>query len=74
MQEQQHARTKVRDFMVRDAVTVQPWQPVAYARQLMLMHSFTFLPVKLDEQWKLVPEVSMAKFLPRGGQRRKEAL
>lgn len=74
MQEQQHARTKVRDFMVRDAVTVQPWQPVAYARQLMQMHSFTFLPVKLDEQWKLVPEVSMAKFLPRGGQRRKEAL
>lgn len=33
MQEQQVARTKVRDFMVRGTVTVHPWQPVAYARQ-----------------------------------------
>jgi hypothetical protein len=74
MQEQQIARTRVRDFMVRDAVTVQPWQPIAYARQLMLMHSFTYLPIRILEQWKLVPETSMAKFLPRGGQARKEAL
>jgi len=74
MQEQQVARTKVRDFMVRDAVTVQAWQPIAYARQLMLMHSFTYLPVKIREQWKLVPETAMAKFLPRGGPARKEAM
>ncbi|MGF6575088.1 hypothetical protein ABH945_007217 [Paraburkholderia sp. GAS333] len=74
MQEQQFARTKVRDFMVRDVVTVHAWQPIAYARQLMLMHSFTYLPVKICGQWKLVPETAMAKFLPRGGQARKEAL
>lgn len=74
MQEQQIARTMVRDFMVRDVVTVQSWQPVAYARQLMLMHSFTYLPVKIGDSWKLVPETAMAKFLPRGGQARKNAL
>lgn len=74
MREQEHARTKVQDFMVRDAVTVKPWQPVAYARQLMLTHSFTYLPVNIDDRWKLLPEVSMAKFLSRSGQRRKEAL
>ncbi|WP_458765909.1 hypothetical protein [Cupriavidus basilensis] len=74
MQEQQVARKKVKDFMVRGAVTVHPWQPVAYARQLMLMHSFTYLPVKIGDQWKLLPEVSMAKFIPRGGPQRKMAL
>lgn len=74
MQEQQVARTKVRDFMVRDVVTVQSWQPIAYARQLMLTHSFTYLPVKIGGRWKLVPETAMAKFLPRGGQARKGAL
>jgi len=45
MVEQQIVRTRVDDFMVRSAVVVHPWQPVAYARQLMLMHSFSFLPV-----------------------------
>lgn len=74
MQEQQYARTKVRDFMVRDAVTVQPWQPVAHARQLMLMHSFSFLPVKINAEWKLVSEGAMARFLPRPPMQRNEAL
>jgi hypothetical protein len=64
MKEQQLVRTKVKDYMVRSPIIVHPWQPVAYARQLMLMHSFTFLPVKIGD-WKLVPEVSMAKFLRR---------
>jgi hypothetical protein len=40
----------------------------------MLMHSFTYLPVKIRGEWKLVPETAMAKFLPRGGQARKDAL
>ncbi|WP_186072256.1 hypothetical protein [Burkholderia gladioli] len=74
MREQEHARTKVQDFMVRDAVTVKPWQPVAYARQLMLTHSFTYLPVNIEGRWQLLPEVSMAKFLPRGGPPRRKAL
>ncbi|AOZ11157.1 hypothetical protein BKK80_34965 (plasmid) [Cupriavidus malaysiensis] len=69
MVEQQHPRTKVEDYMVRSPIIVQPWQPVAYARQLMLMHSFSFLPVNLDG-WKLVPEASMAKFLHRNGERK----
>lgn len=66
---EQQARTTVKDYMVRSPVIVQPWQPVAYARQLMLMHSFSFLPVQLDG-WKLVPEASMAKFLHRNGEKK----
>ncbi len=73
MKEQQLVRITVGDFMVRSAVVVHPWQPVAYARQLMLMHSFSFLPVYVDG-WKLIPEMSMAKYLPRSGDRRKAAL
>lgn len=65
MAEQQHVRVTVGDFMVRSPVTIEPWQPVAYARQLMLTHSFSFLPVKLNGGWMLLPEVSVAKFLHR---------
>ena len=77
MTPQQIKRETVGDFMVRSPITVEPWQPVAYARQLMLTHSFSFLPVKLDiegePKWLLLPEVSVAKFL-HGKEDRKKLL
>lgn len=66
MKEQQLPRTLVEDFMVKSPVIVQSWQPVAHARQLMLMHSFSFLPVQLGS-WKLVSEGDMACYLRSGG-------
>lgn len=65
MKEQQLPRCRVEDFMVRSPVTVEPWQPIAHARQLMLMHSFSFLPVKLGS-WKLVSEGAMARYILLG--------
>ena len=56
--------TKASDYMVRDVVLVKKWQPIAHARQLMLTHSFSFLPVFLNNEWKLISELSIAKFLP----------
>jgi hypothetical protein len=73
MIEQHIERVTVGDFMVRSAVIVQPWHPVAYARQLILTNSFSFLPVKLGTDWLLLPEVSVAKFLHRK-EKRKELL
>jgi CBS-domain-containing membrane protein len=67
MKEQEVQRTTVEDFMVKAPVTVEHWQLVAHARQLMLTHSFSFLPVYIGAQWKLVSEVGLAKFLHRGG-------
>lgn len=55
--------SKVSDYMVRQVVVVEPWQPVAHARQLMLTHSFSFLPVYVDSEWKLLSELSVARFL-----------
>lgn len=71
MVEQQIPRETVSDFMVKSPVIVEPWQPVAHARQLMLMHSFSFLPVFLDDKWRLVSELSMARYLHRNLDRRK---
>ena len=53
----------VRDYMVKSPVTVESWQPVARARQLMLMYSFSYLPVEIDQTWKLVSEGALAKYL-----------
>lgn len=62
MKEQKISRRTVADYMVKSPVIIQPWQPIAYARQLILTHSFSYLPVNLDG-WKIVSEFSMARFL-----------
>jgi hypothetical protein len=49
--------------MVKSPITVEPWQPVAHARQLMLMHSFSFLPVRHRQAWHLLSELALAQFL-----------
>lgn len=56
----------VANLMVSTPIIVEPWQPVAYARQLMLTHSFSFLPVRLGGSWYLVSELGLAKYLRVG--------
>ena len=50
-------------LMVKSPITVAPWQPVAHARQLMLMHSFSFLPIRHRQAWHLLSELALAQFL-----------
>ncbi|WP_152598772.1 hypothetical protein [Janthinobacterium sp. RA13] len=68
MKEQQTRRKSVADFMVKEPVILQSWQPVAYARQLMLTHSFTYLPVYIGG-WYLVSEIAMVQYLHHGENR-----
>lgn len=58
-------RHQVKHYMVKSPVSLEPWHPVAHARQLMLTHSFSFLPIKLDG-WMLVSETSLARYLQFG--------
>ncbi|WP_455926762.1 hypothetical protein [Pseudomonas capeferrum] len=62
MKQTQHPRNVVADFMVKSPVIVERWQPIAHARQLMLTHSFSYLPVKL-ECWMLISEGAMARYI-----------
>ena len=55
-------RRLVEHYMVKSPVSVESWQPVAHARQLMLTHSFSYLPVKIGS-WKLVSETCMAHYI-----------
>lgn len=63
----------VGSVMVTSPMTVEKWQPVTHARQLMLMHSFSFLPVRIGESW-LVSELGLAKFLGVNGETKKARL
>lgn len=60
-------RQLAKDFMVKSPVIIDHWQPVAHARQIMLTHSFSFLPVCIEQTWKLISEGAMARYLRSGG-------
>jgi hypothetical protein len=68
------ARRTIGNLMVKSPVTIAPWQPVAYARQVMLMHSFSFLPIWHENRWWLLSELSLAKFLNVSNTQRKTLL
>jgi hypothetical protein len=55
----------VRDVMVRSPVTAAPWQPVSFARQVMLTNSFSFLPIYIDSEWRLLSDQFLARYLRR---------
>ncbi len=54
---------KILQFMVRDVVEAKLWHPVSYGRQQMLMHSVSYIPVRRETTWWLIPEYSMAQYL-----------
>jgi CBS-domain-containing membrane protein len=70
--------SSVSDFMVREPVAVEWWQPVSLARQKLLEHSFTYLPVIPDDGSEvrlLVADHHLARFLgPVGGEGRLDRL
>lgn len=56
-----------RDFMVKDPVCAQLWQPMSSVRRSMLVNSFSFLPVAVgaseSPQWWLLSDFSLAVYL-----------
>lgn len=56
-------RLTVGDFMVSSPVVVHPWQTVEHARQLMLLNSFSYLPIWHDKRWWLIADIAVAQYL-----------
>lgn len=72
-----HVELVVADFMVRDPVCAQLWQPVGFIRQQMLANSYSYLPICRDDgSWGLLSDAAIATFLgaERNGKVRTERL
>jgi hypothetical protein len=58
---------KISDFMVRDVLCAEMWQPLSFIRQRMLASSFSCLPVRLSISgrpvWHLVSDQAIARYL-----------
>ncbi len=53
----------VGDYMVRNPVCAELWQPVSFVRQQMLANSFSFMPVMRENGWHLVSDLDLIRHL-----------
>lgn len=51
------------DFMVSSPIEAKLFEPVGSIRRTMLMHAFSYLPIKTSDRWMLVSDVAVARFL-----------
>lgn len=51
------------EYMVRNPVCAELWQPISFIRQQMLTNSFSYLPIKNGSNWFLISDVEIAKYL-----------
>jgi CBS domain-containing protein len=62
------------DFIVREPVIAELWQPLSLVRQVMLRNSFTWLPIKNEDGlWQLIGDAGVARMLrgvPNSGARK----
>lgn len=66
--------SRVSQFMVRDVVKAEWWHPVSYARQQMLKHGFSYIPVWFENEWRMLSEYSVAKYLRGSPDKRNDRL
>ena len=66
----------VGDFMVRNPVCAETWQPVGFIRQQMLANSYSCLPMQKGKQWYLISDAAIAIYLGarRDGRERRKLL
>jgi CBS domain-containing protein len=54
---------KLENVMSPNPTCVETWQPVSYARRLMLENSFTWLPFRANDKWHCVSDHALVAFV-----------
>jgi hypothetical protein len=71
-------RHQVGDFMVRNPICAFMWQPLSFIRQIMLVNSFSYLPILVEPGgnvgWRLISDFRLGQCLRRNGKIAKDKL
>ena len=57
----------VKAYIQTEVVRAYKWQRLGECRRLMLIHSFSYLPVKIGNEWKILADADLAKYLADKG-------
>lgn len=63
----------VRDFMVTSPVCAEVWESISSIRRTMLVNAYSFLPFKRGDQWFLLSDYNLARFVSEGGRMKRLA-
>ena len=65
----------VKAYIQEQVVRAYKWQRLGECRRLMLTYSFSYLPVKIGTEWKMLSDVDLAEYLAvKGPEGRKETV
>ncbi len=65
----------VKAYIQEQVVRAYTWQRLGECRRLMLTHSFSYLPVQIENEWKMLSDAELAKYLAdKGPDGRKETI
>ena len=53
----------VKAYIQEQVVRAYTWQRLGECRRLMLTYSFSYLPVKIGNEWKMLVDAELAKYL-----------
>lgn len=53
----------VKSYIQEEVVRAYAWQKLGECRRLMLAHSFSYLPVKIENKWKMLSDADLALYL-----------
>ena len=57
------AEKNVKAYIQKDVVRAYTWQNLDECRRQMLIHSFSYLPIKVKNRWKMLSDANLAKYL-----------
>lgn len=67
------AEKDVKAYIQEEVVRAYTWQRLGECRRLMLTYSFSYLPVKIGTEWKMLSDADLAEYLAvKGADGRKE--
>ena len=69
------AEKDVKAYIQEEVVRTYKWQRLGECRRLMLTHSFSYLPLKIENEWKMLADADLAEYLANiGWKGRKETV
>lgn len=62
---------KASNYAVSGVTIAEIWQPISLIKKEMLINSYSYLPIYIDEEWKLISDYNLTEYL-KGSKRGKE--
>lgn len=54
---------QISNYMVRSPLTASDWEPLSHVRKEMLINSYSYIPIFIDDKWQLISDYGLFNYL-----------